>query len=107
MLFGDVDQHRFWKRGDEMDATCQCDHAKAIPQVLYHWEVAGEGMTGGSDGDVAGKAAATNYDSQIAQSFPLSLTAKMGGRPTGPNAADGIDDASEVMSPQILEQLAR
>ena len=32
---------------------------------------------------------------------------EMGGRPTEPNAADGIGDGSAVMPPQVLEQLGR
>ena len=58
MLFGDVDQRRFWKRGHKMDVTRRWDRAKAIPGVLYHWE----GMTGGSGDDGLGMAATTSYD---------------------------------------------
>ena len=86
MLFGNVDQCRFLKIWYEMDATHQLDCAKAIPQVLYHWEIAGEGMTGNSGDNGVGTVATTSYNSRIAWSFHLLLTAKMGGRPTESNA---------------------
>ena len=83
-----------------MDTTYQWDHAKDIPPVLYDWEVAGEGMTGGSGDGGAGTATRTrNCDLQIAPSFHLLLTAEMGDRLTKPNAG-GIDDANTVMTPQ-------
>ena len=62
VLVGDVDQRRFRKRGHEIDATCRWDYVKALPWVLYHWEVAGEGMMVGSGDNGAGTATTTNYD---------------------------------------------
>ena len=87
-----------------MNTTRQWDCAKTIP-VSQHLEVAVEDIMCGSGDDGARTAATTSYDQQITQSFYLFLTAKIGGRPTQPNA-DGIDGVA-VMSHQVLEQLRR